>query len=196
MNTLAKIPDAATRSFITALAQDSKIPLKAFEQEGVINVFDALSFEQPQLPCELDHFTLPGMMARFTVLRKGTICTTAKHGQWHPYVIFYGRCDVLEEITDDNGRVTYQVKHIKAVDAPNGHFCSITEPGTRRLIIAHEDTKWATFHPTHITDPAEMKLAITLPIENRLIGNAAASHIPEASRPENFETQPAKQLLL
>jgi hypothetical protein len=195
MSILAKSPNPDTRAFIAALAKDSNIPLKTLELEGIINVFDALSFEHPQLPCELEHFTMPGMMARFTVLRAGTICTTAMHGQWHPYVIFYGRCDILEEVTDDKGRVTYQVKHIHAVDAPNGHFCSITEPGTRRLIIVHEDTKWATFHPTHLTDPAEMKLAITIPIQNRLIGNAAESHIPEASRPENFESHPAQLML-
>ncbi len=45
----------------------------------------------------------------------------------------------------------------------------ITMPGTRRLLVMHEDTVWTTFHVTDLTDPKEIEDEIVLNYKNPLL---------------------------
>ena len=60
----------------------------------------------------------------------------------HPFVITKGVCDVCDE---DGNTVRLTAGHI-----------GITEPGTRRVLLIHEDTTWTIFIPTDKTDPVEI----------------------------------------
>ena len=91
----------------------------------------------------LRHFFTPGLYIREVFIPKGTKVITKIHKTEHPFVISMGRVSVWTPAT---GVLHYE--------AP---FTGITRPGTRRLIYAHEDVVWTTFHPTNKTDPAEIE---------------------------------------
>lgn len=63
----------------------------------------------------------------------GTLITTKIHKTEHPFVVLSGRISVY--VAGEG------VKHIQAP------YMGITKPGTRRIIYAHEDTVFVTFHP-------------------------------------------------
>ena len=103
--------------------------------------------ELPQVEFPVVHRFTPGMYIRETTLPKNTMLTTHIHITKHPYVISKG--DVTVSASD--GMVRLQ--------AP---FTGITQPGTRRIIYAHEETIWTTFHATDETDVDKIKAAIFL----------------------------------
>lgn len=84
--------------------------------------------EQP-----LDHFWGDGLYVRQITNPKGSIIVTATHKQRHPFFLLSGSLSVF---VPGEG-----VVHL---DAP--HF-QMTEPGTRRLIYAREDSVVVTVHP-------------------------------------------------
>lgn len=132
-------------------------------EHGIINAaeFALLQMEQVE-NYEVTHYAFPGFIARQALLRAPSIITTERHKHWHPYVISYGSVSVFNELDGT-------VKHIQAVDAPGGHFTSLTEPGTRRLIFVREDTLWTTFHPCAHDDPNRMVQENIFPKSNPLI---------------------------
>lgn len=133
------------------------------EKHGVINAVEAALLKLPQIDdYEVEHYAFPHFIARQALLRAGTIITTERHKTWHPYVISYG--EVL--VFDENLK---QTKHIKALPVPEGHFTSLTEPGTRRLIFVAQDTLWTTFHPCEHDDPNRLYNEAIIPNDNPLI---------------------------
>jgi hypothetical protein len=72
------------------------------------------------------------MYIREMVMRPGTVVTSKLHKTEHPFVLLSGRVSVV----DEQGRVTH-------LTAP---YVGTTKPGTRRVIYAHTDVRWATFH--------------------------------------------------
>lgn len=92
--------------------------------------------EQQTLP--LHHLFTPGLYCREIIIPKWTLCTTKIHKTEHPFVISHGEVSIW---TKESGAFR--------VGAP---FTGVTKPGTRRVIFAHEDTIFSTFHPTTETD--------------------------------------------
>ena len=90
-------------------------------------------------PCPLVHNFFPGLYARQITIPARTLVTSRTHKTTHPFVILAGDISVR----DDAGNV----ERLRA-----GHF-GVTSPGTKRMLYAHEDTIWVTFHPTEETDP-------------------------------------------
>jgi len=78
---------------------------------------------------------------------KDTILTTLLHLTTHPFFVLQGDVSVYY-----NGIPTQRYK------AP---YTGITEAGTRRMLLTHEDTIWTTCHVTDLTDPDEIIESIT-----------------------------------
>lgn len=108
----------------------------------------------PQVPMPLTHEFTPGLYIRTIVMPKGTFVISKVHKTEHPFVITRGKVEVWIE-----GQGT------KMLTAPHR---GITKPGTRRMLVMHEETEWSTFHCTNKTDLAE--------IERDLIYNPEADH--------------------
>jgi hypothetical protein len=109
---------------------------------------------EPQVVMPLTHEFTPGLYIRTIVMPKGTFVISKFHKTEHPFVITRGKVEVWTE-----GQGT------KMLTAPHR---GITKPGTRRMLVMHEETEWTTFHPTTKTDLAE--------IERDLIYNPETDH--------------------
>jgi hypothetical protein len=74
----------------------------------------------------------------------------------HPYVVSQGRVSV---VIPDQGS-------LKEIVAP---YTGITIPGTRRLLMVHEQTVWTTFHATDETDLVKLEELLLEDYENPLL---------------------------
>lgn len=92
------------------------------------------------------HDFCPGIYARTIFMPAGTLCTSKIHKTRHFFVVTQGSCTVVDSHGDR-----------KVIAAP---YLGITEPGTKRVLLIHEDCIWTTFHATELTDPAEIEMAI------------------------------------
>jgi hypothetical protein len=101
----------------------------------------------PQVKMPLNHIFTPGLYTREIMIPRGTIATTRIHLTEHPFVISLGMASIW---TGDDGWST--------VGAP---FTGVTKAGTRRVIYAHTDVIWTTFHVSNETDPDKIGLQIT-----------------------------------
>lgn len=94
------------------------------------------------------HRFTPGLYLREVELKKGSVWTTRQHKTEHPFVMLTGRVSVYS-----NGTV-------QQIVAP---YLGITKPGTRRIIVVHEDAVWVTFHPTAETDLEKIEESLVEP---------------------------------
>ena len=91
----------------------------------------------------------PGIYARQVFIMAGVAIVTKTHLIEHPFVISAG----VVEVEDESG-------NREILTAPH---TGITKPGTRRKLVAHEDTIWTTFHPnpSNETDPDKIVMEVT-----------------------------------
>ncbi len=113
-----------------------------------------------QIECPLNHHFAPGAYAREILLPAGSMVIGKIHKHSHINVISKGRVAVLTEA----GRVDMQ--------AP---YTFVSEPGTKRVVYAYEDTVWTTIHVSTETDLAKL--------EDELIAPSYAEY-------QKLETQP------
>lgn len=91
--------------------------------------------EQAEIPVR--HEFIGGIYARTMFMRKGIIATSKCHLVKHRVIVSFGKIAV----------VTDRIQEI--IVAP----CSfITYPGTKRALLALEDTVWTTYHETDCQD--------------------------------------------
>lgn len=122
---------------------------------------DALEAEMTKyapIYCPLVHRFTPGLYIREIFIPQDTLLTSVEHLTMHPFVISKG--DVSVWVHEGE---------IQRIKAP---YTGITAPKTRRLIYAHEDTVWITFHVTELTDPDEIIKSITNTSPNPLLQDA------------------------
>ena len=93
------------------------------------------------------HTFTPGMYIRQIFIPARTILTSRIHLTEHPYVISKGDISVW---TKETGTVRLKAPH-----------SGVTKPGTRRLLFAHDDTIWTTYHVTDETDVEKIVNTIT-----------------------------------
>lgn len=117
------------------------------DQIDAFNKLEAELMTYPQGDCPITNRFTKGLYAREMFIPKDTLLTGALHKTQHIFVISKG--DISTWFP--GGKVT-------RVQAP---FTGITEPGSRRLGYAHEDTVWTTFHATEETDPDKIVEEIT-----------------------------------
>lgn len=103
----------------------------------------------PQVEQPLEHNFVPGLYARKIFNPKGSLIVTKEHKQANFSFVLQGRLGV---ITEDG---------MKTLEAP-AFFA--TQPGTKRVLYAQEDTVFVTVHPN--PDSTE-DLAV---LESRIIG--------------------------
>lgn len=93
--------------------------------------------DMDQIECELKHTFAPGVYAREILLPKGSLVIGKIHKHAHLNIISKGSCEVVTEFGKD------------VLTAP---ITFVSEPGTKRAVLALEDTIWTTIHPTNETD--------------------------------------------
>lgn len=97
----------------------------------------------------LTHRFTPGLYVREIFIPAGTLLTSKIHKTEHPFVISQG---VISVWSEDRG-----VEHLYAPHT------GITKPGTRRVLYAHTDTVWTTFHPSEETDVGTLEAQLIEP---------------------------------
>jgi hypothetical protein len=101
-----------------------------FEAFLVAN-FEPIKLDEPE------HIFSKGMYARKLILPAGSCVTGKIHKKEHQFAILKGLCTVY------NGNE----KGVLMQAGDSG----ITQPGTRRRVLVHEETIWMTYHPTDKT---------------------------------------------
>lgn len=108
-----------------------------FALEGVIAATPgAVLGDSDELP--LKHSFAPGIYVREIFIPKGYVLTGKIHRHPHPNFLMKGEVIV---VTEHKGR-----QHLKAP------LSMISEAGTKRAVMALEDTVWITVHATEETD--------------------------------------------
>ncbi len=109
----------------------------------------------PQVTLNVKHMLTPGMYIRTIEMPAGSFLTSEIHKTDHPFVIHSGDISVWTEM---DGATT--------LHAP---FLGVTHPGTRRILFAHTDTVWSTFHATDKTEIEDIKKDIIMEHRNPLL---------------------------
>jgi len=89
-----------------------------------------------------------GVYAREIFIPKGCLLTGKVHKTVHLNIISQGDISVWTE------------EGMKRVLAP---FTMVSQPGTKRVGFAHEDTVWTTIHGTHETDLEKLEAELIEP---------------------------------
>jgi len=110
---------------------------------------ESQAIHAPQLECPVDHNHLPGFYVRVFHAPAGAFIISKIHKTRHQWSVSKGVVSVWDE---NNGS-----RIVRAGDS------GITEPGTRRALLVHEDLIWSTSHAVFTEDLDE--------IENILIDN-------------------------
>lgn len=80
------------------------------------------------------HTFTKGLYCRQILMPAGDLIISEIHETQHQYVVLMGSLSVW----------TYS-EGWKRIEAPHA---GVTEPGTRRILLIHEDCVWQTYHPT------------------------------------------------
>jgi hypothetical protein len=135
-----EVPEGITSLVKNAGSIEALIAQHA-ESEGwkKLNQIERALAELPQVELPLLHTFTPKLYSRSIVIPAGTLCTTRIHLFEHPFVVSAGCVSVWN---DEAGWEVFHASHI-----------GVTKAGTRRLLYAHTDVVWHTFHVTDNTDP-------------------------------------------
>jgi hypothetical protein len=102
-----------------------------------VNTLEDLMRQQEQVELEVKHHFAYGTYTRELFIPKGVMLTGKIHKYSQFNILIKGEMSVL---IDD------QVQRIKAP------LYVVSQAGTKRIAIAHEDCIWLTIHGTHETD--------------------------------------------
>jgi hypothetical protein len=132
------------------------IDIKASLQTPVAKTVDRLQSAMmalPQVDCPLIHRFTPGMYSREIFNPKGVLIVTKVWKVEHQFALIKGKLSVMAE----DGTVAH-------IQAPH---VGITKIGTRRVIFAHEDSVFVTFHanPTDETSIEKLEESLLFPHE-------------------------------
>lgn len=136
----------------------------ALENRDQINRLEAQIVKLPKALIVIVHHFSPGIYAREMRVPKGSVITGKIHKTRHLNIVSAGRLRVFNELGE-----------LREIEAP---FAFVSEPGTRRAALIHEDVVWTTIHPNPDDERNVEK------IEARLVEDAnnvllVGSHQPE-----------------
>ena len=136
-------------AFLTIACAFGNEPCNLADAFAFIDRLEVEMMRFPALECPVTHRFTPGLYSRELFAPAGALITSKIHTTEHLFVVSRGRATVF---TAHDGVVEYQ--------AP---YAGRTLPGTRRVVFAHEDTVWTTFHanPENETDPEKIMNRIT-----------------------------------
>lgn len=116
-------------------------------RESVMEVQQRM-LAQDQVDTPLEHYFADGLYARQMTIPKNTAVIGKIHKFEHICVVSKGEILVFTE---------HGVKHVKAP-------CTmVSPPGTKRAVIALEETVWTTFHPTESRDLVDIESQVIAP---------------------------------
>lgn len=127
------VKDAAEQK---ALQPEGSIRKKIYAMQEALGEFS-------EVECKLQHLFAPGVYMRTIHIPAGTAIVGKIHKHKHGNILSKGRVSVL---TEAGG-----VEHLE------GPISIVSEPGTKRALIAHTDLVWTTIHQTNTTDLAELE---------------------------------------
>lgn len=116
-------------------------PIGDFARKLILQL-QAEMLPMPQIDLPLKHHFAPGAYAREILLPAGSLVIGKIHKHAHVNVISKGRVTVYTEFG------------MQELSSP---FTFVSEPGTKRVVVAHEDTVWTTIHPTDETDLSKIE---------------------------------------
>jgi hypothetical protein len=98
--------------------------------------------------CPIKHHFAPGLYAREIFIPAGTLIIGKIHNHAHVNTISKGRVVVVTEFGTEE------------LTAPHSF---VSQPGTKRAVVAQEDTIWTTYHPTEETELAKIEAHVIAP---------------------------------
>ncbi|MGE5623009.1 MAG: hypothetical protein ACM3WS_07640 [Bacillota bacterium] len=117
----------------------------------------------PQIELQTDHYFADGMYARVVARPAGTVIVGKVHRKEHFYIVTKGSV----QVTSDEG--------VKTLTAGS---VLVSKPGTKRAVVALEDSICMTVHRTDKTDLSEIEEQLIEPDQealfdsrNKLIGS-------------------------
>jgi hypothetical protein len=87
----------------------------------------------PPIECPVAHRFTPGLYIRTVFMPRGTFVVGVKYRVEHPFTCYRGKATVWHETGE--GRIV------------EGPAFGVTEEGTRRYFLIHEDTFWSNTYP-------------------------------------------------
>jgi quercetin dioxygenase-like cupin family protein len=102
----------------------------------------------PQVELETNHYFADGMYAREVIRPEGCLIVGKVHKKEHFYIVTKGRI----RVTTDDG--------IKEISAP---AVLVSKPGTKRAVLALEDSVCMTVHRTDLKDLDEIEAELVEP---------------------------------
>jgi hypothetical protein len=123
--------------------------------------------DMPQVECPVKHWFAPGVYGREILLRKDSVVVGKIHNHAHLNIISRGKCSVMTEFGP------------MVIDATNEPVTFTSKPGTKRVVVALEDTVWTTIHlnPTDETDLEKLENEIIAKSYDALLSNNEALKI-------------------
>lgn len=120
-----------------------------------VNALQALMVQMPQAELQTFHYYADGMYARVVPRAKDTLIVGKVHLREHFYIVAQGRVRVTggDEVVD--------------LVAP---AIVVSAPGTKRAVLALEDSVCLTVHRTDKTDLAEIEAELVEPDDSALFG--------------------------
>ena len=107
-------------------------------REKIVRLEEQLmKMEGDQIEIETNHHFSNGIYAREVFIPKGTLLTGKIHKTEHLNILSKGDVSVLTEF---------------GADRHEGHKTFISQPWTKRVVYAHEDSIWTVLHATNETD--------------------------------------------
>lgn len=120
-----------------------------------IDALESALLNYPEPAHSTLHRFTPGLYSRTFIMPAGSIYTSKQHKTEHQFAVLKGLCSVKDTVTGE-------WQHIRAP------FLGITKPGTRRVLVIHEETVWTTFHPTDETDLEKLEALLIEPRDHSL----------------------------
>jgi len=123
-----------------------------------INVrrLQAAMAQMPQVELETEHYFADGMYCRVVPRKAGTVIVGKVHKREHFYMVVKGAVAVVQ---DGAERKVYQAPSI-----------IVSKPGTKRAVVALEDSVCLTVHRTDETDLAKIEAELIEPDPPALFG--------------------------
>ena len=112
--------------------------------------------DMPQVECETDHYFADGMYCRVVKRAGGVLIVGKVHKCEHFYMVVKGRVAVIQDGAEE-----------RVYEAPS---VIVSKPGTKRAVLALEDSVCLTVHRTDKTDLSEIEAELIEPDAGALFG--------------------------
>lgn len=116
--------------------------------KGRVQALQLAMMQMPQLELETEHYFADGMYARVIARPKDAVIVGKVHKREHFYIVMMGGV----RVTTDDG--------VRDVWAP---AVIVSSPGTKRAVLALEDSVCMTVHRTDKTDMEEIEAELIEP---------------------------------